>query len=182
MPNHRTRILYRRDGKGRRCSLGDSIASIPCRAGRVEEKADLHPILQLVLVQISLFFNSPWFKSAYSSTRPGSNQPILQLVLVQISLILCSSSSLKMQRQPFPSLLYKPFFYVIHYTVHKTFLVVFLLANSAWARCRCRRAAPCCCQWHSATSPRSWTFWGNRPVRSCKSTNRDGGWDSPLPL
>ena len=120
MPNHRTRILYRRDGKGRRCSLGDSIASIPCRAGRVEEKADLHPILQLVLVQISLFFNSPWFKSAYSSTRPGSNQPILQLVLVQISLILCSSSSLKMQRQPFPSLLYKIlvlWFGILHCTV-----------------------------------------------------------------
>ena len=47
--------LYRREGKGRRSFLGDGI---PCRAsyfpsGRVKEQADLHPILQFVLVQNS---------------------------------------------------------------------------------------------------------------------------------
>ena len=33
----------------------------------------------------TLFFNSSWCKSAYSSTCPGANQLILQLVLVQNS-------------------------------------------------------------------------------------------------
>ena len=102
--------LYRREDNGRRCFLGDIISSIPGHysyfaQGRVEEQADLRPILQLVLVLISLFysiqlqnrlictlfFSSSWCKSAYSSIRPGANQPIIQLALVQISLFFNSS-------------------------------------------------------------------------------------------
>ena len=53
--------LYKREGKGRRYFLGNIISSILCSAryfapGRFEEQANFHSILQLILVQISLFF------------------------------------------------------------------------------------------------------------------------------
>ena len=68
----RIRIFTEEKAKVVAASWGDRITSIPCRASyfatkRVDEQADLHPILQLVLVQISLFFKSSWCKIASTS-------------------------------------------------------------------------------------------------------------------
>ena len=61
-PKPNKKDIYRREGKGRRCFLGDRIASIPCQASYFvpgwDEQADLHPILQIVLAKIRLFFKS----------------------------------------------------------------------------------------------------------------------------
>ena len=70
----------RREGKGRRCYLGERIDSIPCRTnyfplGWFEERDGfmIHPILHIVLVQFILFFISSWCNSSFSSNRPGTN-------------------------------------------------------------------------------------------------------------
>ena len=101
--------------KSRRCCVEDRIVSIPSRAIAILHQDDLknrmnilffksslikpsyssnhpgakHPILQIVLVQIILFFKSSWQR---------------------IEVIL----SPKQQQQPLPSLLYKSFFYDSH--------------------------------------------------------------------
>ena len=58
------------------------------------QRSSLHLVLQIVLVQISLFFKSSWFKIA-SAAR---NEAVL---------------SPKKQRRPLPVLLYKSFFFVL---------------------------------------------------------------------
>ena len=44
------------------------------------------PILQIVLVQIILFFKSSWCKSSYSLNRPGAIHPVIQNLPRQKSL------------------------------------------------------------------------------------------------
>ena len=57
--------LYRRKGKGRRCFLDWQNCLNSCSyfaPGQVEDYADLHTLLQLFLVPISLFFKPSWCK------------------------------------------------------------------------------------------------------------------------
>ena len=57
---------YRGKGKGRRCSLGDRIYSITCRASylRLDDFEEYDELI--------LFFKSSWCNSPYSSKRPGA--------------------------------------------------------------------------------------------------------------
>ena len=77
---HCSRQNDRREGKCRRCLLGDSIDSSPCRAsyrapGWFEERDEF-----------ILFFMSSRCNSSYSSYWKGAIYPILQIVLMHNSL------------------------------------------------------------------------------------------------
>ena len=79
---------------GQNCFNSISQATLYFAPGRMEKQADFHPIIQLVLVKISLFCKLSWCK-IQCSLRYG------------IESILFT----KKQRRPLPPLRYKSFFY-----------------------------------------------------------------------
>ena len=91
----RRRIYTEKNGKGRRCFLDWQNCLNSCSyfaPGQVEDYADLHTLLQLFLVPISLFFKPSWCKQL---ARPGT-EAIL---------------SPKKQRRPLLGILYKSSFF-----------------------------------------------------------------------
>ena len=74
--------LYRREGKGRCCCLGDRIYSIPCCACCFSSyrPGAIHPFLYIVLVQFSLFFISSWYNYSFSLYRLGAVNPFLKII------------------------------------------------------------------------------------------------------
>ena len=67
------------------------IAPGPPNPPITQVRLQIHPVLQIILVQFILFFKSSWCNSSYYSSLPSVILPILQIVLVQFIIFFKSS-------------------------------------------------------------------------------------------
>ena len=85
---------YRRKDKGRRCCLGDRIASIPCRVsycalGRFWRIGWIHPFLQIILLHFILFFQCETASAArnWINSAPLTEESTITFYFVFILLL-----------------------------------------------------------------------------------------------